>query len=234
MQTWHCAASDHTGKPVWRWSMYYWHWLLLLGIYHGGSLKCCAGCFSCSCLTGRISLYYSILLLISGEPRAYWCCTLRGELERGTNLILNTGIYLTLLILLCLCLCSNYTPSGISPGKIPSHPSHSAVLIAADLQVRTRANFPVKDSGSDGELAGYTARGGWRFEGWWVFCPTALRQPQRPAQRLWTCQCPVISNAAAAAWLWMCPGSFPPVNPHKTGHEQRLALEAQLFSCMQN
>lgn len=26
----------------------------------------------------------------------------------------------------------------------------------------------------------------------------------------------------------------PPVNPHKAGHEQRLALEAQLFSCMQN
>lgn len=25
-----------------------------------------------------------------------------------------------------------------------------------------------------------------------------------------------------------------PVNPHNTGHEQRLALEAQLFSCMQN
>lgn len=74
--------------------------------------------------------------------------------------MLNTGIYLTLLILLCLCLCSNYTPSGISPGKIPSHPSHSAVLIAADLQVRTRANFPVKNSESDGELAGYTARGG--------------------------------------------------------------------------
>lgn len=69
----------------------------------------------------------------------------------------NTGIYLTLLILLCLCLCSNYTPSGISPGKIPSHPSHSAVLIAADLQVRTHANFPVKDSESDGELAGCTA-----------------------------------------------------------------------------
>lgn len=69
----------------------------------------------------------------------------------------NTGIYLTLLILLCLCLYSNYTPSGISPGKIPSHPSHSAVLIAADLQVRAHANFPVKDSKSDGELAGCTA-----------------------------------------------------------------------------
>lgn len=71
----------------------------------------------------------------------------------------NTGIYLTLLILLCLCLCSNYTPSGISPGKIPSHPSHSAVLIAADLQVRTRANFPAKDSESDGKIAGCTGRG---------------------------------------------------------------------------
>lgn len=69
----------------------------------------------------------------------------------------NTGIYLTLLILLCLCLCSNYMPSGISPGKIPSHPSHSVVLIAADLQVRTHANFPVKDSESDGELADCTA-----------------------------------------------------------------------------
>lgn len=69
----------------------------------------------------------------------------------------NTGIYLTLLILLCLCLCSNYTPSGISPGKIPSHPSHSAVLIAVDLQVRTHANFPVNDGEGDGELAGCTA-----------------------------------------------------------------------------
>lgn len=64
----------------------------------------------------------------------------------------NTGIYLTLLF--PLCLCSNYTPSGISPGKIPSHPSHSAVLIAVDLQVRTCANFPVKDSEGDSELAG--------------------------------------------------------------------------------
>lgn len=71
----------------------------------------------------------------------------------------NTGIYLTLLILLCLCLCSNYTPCGISPGKIPSRPSHSAVLIAADFQVRTHAHFPVKDSESDGDLAGCTARG---------------------------------------------------------------------------
>lgn len=94
----------------------------------------------------------------------------------------NTGIYLTLLILLCLCLCSNYTPSGISPGKIPSHPSHSAVLIAADLQVRTHANFPVKDSESDGELAGCTAEG-WRFKhgGGGVFRPNALRQPKRQA-----------------------------------------------------
>ncbi len=92
----------------------------------------------------------------------------------------NTGIYLTLLILLCLCLCSNYTPSGISPGKIPSHPSHSAVLIAADLQVTTHANFPVKDRTSDGELAGCTA-GGLRFQGWGVFRPSALRQPQRQA-----------------------------------------------------
>lgn len=83
----------------------------------------------------------------------------RGELGRGTNLMHNTGIYLTPLILLCLCLCSNYTPSGISPGKIHSHPSHSAVLIAADLQVRTHANFAVKDSESDGELAGCTAGG---------------------------------------------------------------------------
>lgn len=95
----------------------------------------------------------------------------------------NTGIYLTLLILLCLCLCSNYTPSGISPGKIPSHPSHSAVLIAADLQVTTHANFPVKDSESDGELAGWTVEG-WRFkrgggEGGGVFRPSALRQPER-------------------------------------------------------
>lgn len=39
------------------------------------------------------------------------------------------------------------------------------MLIAADLQVRTRANFPVKDSGSDGELAGYTARGGGGLRG---------------------------------------------------------------------
>lgn len=88
----------------------------------------------------------------------------------------NTGIYLTLLILLCLCLCSNYTPSGIPPGKIPSHPSHSAVLIATDLQARARANFPVKDSESDGELAGCTAGGVevWGGEG---FRPSALRQP---------------------------------------------------------
>lgn len=71
----------------------------------------------------------------------------------------NTGIYLTLLIRLCVRLCSNYMPSGISSGKIPSHPSHSAMLIAADLQVRTRANFPAKDSKSDGEIAGFTARG---------------------------------------------------------------------------
>lgn len=91
----------------------------------------------------------------------------------------NTGIYLTLLILLCLCLCSNYTPSGISPGKIPSHPSHSVVLIAADLQVRTRANFPVKDSESDGELADCTAGSMEVQEGWGVFCPSALRQLQR-------------------------------------------------------
>lgn len=26
----------------------------------------------------------------------------------------------------------------------------------------------------------------------------------------------------------------PPVNPPNRGHEQRLALEAELFSCMQN
>lgn len=50
----------------------------------------------------------------------------------------NTDMYLSLLLLLRLC--SNYTPSGISPGKNPSHPSHLGVLIAADLQVRTRAN----------------------------------------------------------------------------------------------
>lgn len=64
----------------------------------------------------------------------------------------NADIYLTPLILLRPC--SNYTPSGISPGKIPSNPSHLAVLIAADLQVRTRANVPLKGSVSDG-----TARG---------------------------------------------------------------------------
>lgn len=68
----------------------------------------------------------------------------------------NTGFYLALLIFLCLCLCSNYTPSGISPGEIPSHPSHSSVLIAADLQVRTHAKNPVKDSEGAGELAGCT------------------------------------------------------------------------------
>lgn len=39
----------------------------------------------------------------------------------------------------------------------------------------------------------------------------------RPAQRLWTSQCPVISNVAAAAntvavWHWMCPVSLIPVN----------------------
>lgn len=93
----------------------------------------------------------------------------------------NTGIYLTLLILLCLCLCSNYTPSGISPGKIPSHRSHSAALIAADLQVRTHANFPVKNSESDGELASCTAGGGRGLRGWGEFRPSALRQPQRQA-----------------------------------------------------
>lgn len=87
----------------------------------------------------------------------------------------NTGIDLTLLILLCLCLCSNYTPSGISPGKIPAHPSHSAALIAADLQVRTNANFAVKDSESDGELAG-----GWRFKkSGGIFRTSALSQPRR-------------------------------------------------------
>lgn len=75
--------------------------------------------------------------------------SLGGELGRGTNVMHDTGIYLTPLILLCLRLCSNYTPSGISPGTIPSHPSHSAVLIAADLQVRTRANFAVKNRESD-------------------------------------------------------------------------------------
>lgn len=69
----------------------------------------------------------------------------------------NIGIYLTLLILLCLCLCSNYMPSGISPGKIPSHPSHSVVLIAADFQVRTHANFPVKASESDWKLVAQPA-----------------------------------------------------------------------------
>lgn len=64
----------------------------------------------------------------------------------------NTGIYLTLLILLCLC--SNYTPSGISPGKTPINPSHSAVLIATDLRVRrSRANCPVKYIEGGGELA---------------------------------------------------------------------------------
>lgn len=84
---------------------------------------------------------------------------LRRMREASKNLWHDTSIYLTLQILLILCLCSNYTPSGISPGKIPSHPSHSAVLIAADLQVRTRANFAVKGSKGDGELAGCTAKG---------------------------------------------------------------------------
>lgn len=122
----------------------------------------------------------------------------------------NTGIYLTLLILLCLCLCSNYTPSGISPGKIPSHPSHSAVLIAVDLQVRTHANFPVNNGEGDGELAGCTAgeeedeeEEERRFKGLGVFRPSAHSGSarDRPARRLWTCRCPAISNAAAAAWL---------------------------------
>lgn len=97
----------------------------------------------------------------------------------------NTGIYLTLLILLCLCLCSNYTPSGISPGEIPTHPSHSSVLIAADLQVRTRAKkkskIPVKDSEGAGELAGCTA-GGVEVQkgckGRELYRPSALKQPQ--------------------------------------------------------
>lgn len=74
----------------------------------------------------------------------------------------NTDIYLTLLILLCLC--SNYTPSGISPGKIPSHPSHFAVLIADDLRVRTHANVPLKGSESDGKARGGGVAGG-RAEG---------------------------------------------------------------------
>lgn len=122
----------------------------------------------------------------------------------------NTGIYLTLLILLCLCLCSNYTPSGISPGKIPSHPSHSAVLIAAALQVRTHANFPVKDSESDGKLTGCTAGGGGGVDvglrGVGGYSTPVLSSSPRdsPAWRLWTCQCPVISNVAASLWLCGC------------------------------
>ena len=83
----------------------------------------------------------------------------RRRIRKGDTFNAQPGIYLTPLILLCLRLCSNYTPSGISPGKIPSHPSHSAVLIAADLQVRTQANFAVKNRESDAELAGCTAWG---------------------------------------------------------------------------
>lgn len=89
----------------------------------------------------------------------------------------NPGIYRTLLLLLRVC--SNYTPSGISPGKIPSHPSHLGVLIAADLQVRTRANVPLKDG--ERERDG-TARGGGRgLRGREMFCPSGLGQPQRQA-----------------------------------------------------
>lgn len=83
--------------------------------------------------------------------------TLNRGLKRGTNLMHNTDIYLTPLILLRLC--SNYTPSGISPGKIPSHPSHLAMLIAADLQVRARTNVPLKDSKTDGTARGVEGRG---------------------------------------------------------------------------
>lgn len=86
----------------------------------------------------------------------------------------NTDIYLTLLILLRLC--SNYTPSGISPGKISSHPSHLAVLIAADLQVRTRADVPQKDS----ERA-RAQPGGRGLRGRGMFCPSGLGQPRRHA-----------------------------------------------------
>lgn len=126
-----------------------------------------------------VSLRYDNLVSISKEPR--WCTLSRG-LKRGADLIHNTDIYLTLLILLCLC--SNYTPSGISPGKIPSHPSHFAVLIADDLRVRTRVNVPLKGSESDGTAGGRWGGEGRGAEGWWgrgMFCPSGLGQPRRRA-----------------------------------------------------
>lgn len=111
----------------------------------------------------------------------------------------NRSIYLTPLILLCMCLCSNYTPSGISPGKIPSHPSHLAVLIAADLRVRTHAKISVKDTEGDSELQAVQSAG-WRFESAGVgglFCPSALMWPNREACSK-TLELPAaISNAAA-------------------------------------
>lgn len=84
-------------------------------------------------------------------------------------------------------MCSNYTPSGISPGKIPSHPSHFAVLIADDLRVRTRANVPLKGSESDGTAGGGGVAGGQRVEG----CSAPVGSGSlgdAPAQKLWTCQ----------------------------------------------
>lgn len=136
-----------------------------------------------------VSLRYDNLVSISKEPR--WCTLSRG-LKRGADLIHNTDIYLTLLILLCLC--SNYTPSGISPGKIPSHPSHFAVLIADDLRVRTRVNVPLKGSESDGTAGGRwggEGRGGGQRVDGAEGCSAPVGSGSlgdAPAQKLWTCQ----------------------------------------------
>lgn len=98
--------------------------------------------------------------------------------------------------------------------------------------------FSVKHSESDDELAGCNAGGsGGLRRGIPPQCTQAAPETgwsggSGPANAQFYI---AAAAAAAAVWLSMYPASFPPsINPFNRGHEQRLALEAQLFSCMQN
>lgn len=212
-QKWYRASGPPGGGgAAWRLLLYYWYWHLLIGICHDS----CAKCISCCCLAGRDTTELRHFVIdfrwASSHTNDLPHVPMEEELGWGTNLMHNTGIYLTPLILLCVC--SNYAPSGSTPVRIPFHPPHSA-------RVDCRWSSSEEDSCKlfcerqrERWWAGCTAGGvevygGVGGEGGYSAPLHSVSPADRPPRRLLACWCSVISNSAAAVaeslWIRLLP-----------------------------